>query len=78
MPRPLLAPAGHMVCRVRQQQFFWDEGERRWRETTTLPAAGDSVHTLSDPDAQKANKRETGRVGGRVHLSEIGVDTFPT
>ena len=70
-------PAVQTLRRVWVQQFFWEEGELRWRETTTLPAAGDCINSPYDPEAQYAKKREQGWVGYKVHLTETCDDDLP-
>jgi transposase len=72
-------PAVHTVCRASRPAVFWEEGELRWRETTTIPVAGDCIKAPCDPKAQKAKKRDIGRVGGRTSISlQAVMMIFPT
>jgi transposase len=70
-------PAVQTLRRVWVQQFFWEEGELRWRERTNLPAAGDCINSPYDPEARYAKKREQGWVGYKVHLSETCDQDLP-
>lgn len=49
-------PIVQMLRRVWVQQFFWQEGELRWRETTNLPAAGNCINSPYDPEARVMQK----------------------
>jgi transposase len=52
-------PAVQTLRRVWVQQFFWEEGELRWRETSHLPAAGDCINSPYDPEAKVMRKSAT-------------------
>jgi transposase len=49
-------PAVQTLRRVWVQQFFWQEGELRWREITNILAAGDCINSPYEPEAQYARK----------------------
>lgn len=70
-------PVVQTLRRVWVQQFFWQEGELRWREITTIPAAGDCINSPYDPEAQYAKKRDMGWVGYKVHFTETCDDDLP-
>lgn len=70
-------PAVQTLRRVWVQQFFWQEGELRWREMSNLPAAGDCINSPYDPEALYAKKRDTGWVGYKVHLTETCDEDLP-
>lgn len=70
-------PAVQTLRRVWVQQFFWDEGELRWRERTNMPAAGNCIESPYDPEAHYAKKRDIGWTGYKVHLTETCDDDSP-
>ncbi len=70
-------PAVQTLRRVWLQQFYWEEGELRWRELANMPAAGDCINSPYDPEAQYAKKRDTGWVGYKVHLTETCDNDLP-
>src|SRR5579871_3654552 len=70
-------PAVQTLRRVWIQQFFWEEGELRWRESDNRPAAGEGIDSPYDPEAHYAKKRETSWVGYKVHVSETCDEQTP-
>src|SRR5258708_1698043 len=70
-------PAVQTLRRVWIQQFFWEEGELRWRDTANLPAAGNCIDSPYDPEAHYAQKRDMSWVRYKVHLTETCDDEFP-
>lgn len=70
-------PAVQTLRRVWLRQFFWEEGELRWREADNRPAAGEEIDSPYDPQAHYAKKRETSWVGYKVHLSETCDEETP-
>lgn len=70
-------PAVQTLRRVWLQQFFWEEGELRWREADNRPAAGEEIDSPYDPQAHYAKKRETSWVGYKVHFSETCDEETP-
>jgi len=49
-------PAVQTLRRVWIEQFFWQEGELRWRETDNRPLAGQGIDSPYDPEAHYARK----------------------
>jgi len=49
--------------RVWVQNFYWEEGELRWRDSSNVPAAGECIDSPYDPEAHYAQKRTTSWVG---------------
>ena len=70
-------PMVQTLRRVWLQQFFWEEGELRWRETDNRPAAGEGIDSPYDMEAHYAKKRDTSWVGYKVHLSETCDEQTP-
>lgn len=70
-------PAVQTLRRVWVQNFFWEEGELRWRELSKAPAAGALINSPYDPEALFAQKRETLWTGYKVHLSETCEEDSP-
>ena len=52
-------PAVPTLRRVWVQNFYWEEGELRWRDANTVPAAGECIDSPYDPEAHSAQKRST-------------------
>lgn len=57
--------------------FYWEEGELRWRDLSNAPAAGALINSPYDPEALFAQKRETQWVGYKVHLTETCDEDSP-
>jgi transposase len=70
-------PAVQTLRRVWVQNFYWQEGELRWRDTDNIPAAGACIDSPYDPEAHYAQKRTTSWVGYKVHLTETCDDDLP-
>lgn len=70
-------PAVQTLRRVWVQNFYWEEGELRWRDLSNAPAAGALINSPYDPEALFAQKREMQWVGYKVHLTETCDDDFP-
>ena len=70
-------PAVQTLRRVWVQNFYWEEGELRWRELSNAPAAGALINSPYDPEALFAQKRETKWIGYKVHLTETCDDDSP-
>jgi len=70
-------PAVQTLRRVWVQNFYWEEGAPRWRDASSVPAAGDCLDSPYDPEAQYAQKRSTSWVGYKVHLTETCDDELP-
>src|SRR5712692_2343033 len=49
--------------RVWVQNFYWEQGELRWRDSSNVPAAGECIDSPYDPEAHYAQKRTTSWVG---------------
>lgn len=56
-------PAVQTLRRVWVQNFYWEEGELRWRDLSNAPAAGALINSPYDPEALFAQKREMQWVG---------------
>src|SRR6266480_1020938 len=70
-------PAVQTLRRVWVQNFYWEEGELRWRDASNVPAAGECIDSPYDPEAHYAQKRSTSWVGYKVHLTETCDDESP-
>ena len=70
-------PAVETLRRVWVQNFYWEEGELRWRDASNVPAAGQCIDSPYDPEAHYAQKRTTSWVGYKVHLTETCDDESP-
>lgn len=70
-------PAVQILRRVWVQNFYWEEGELRWRELSNMPSAGALINSPYDPQALYAQKRETSWIGYKVHVTETCDDDAP-
>ena len=70
-------PAVETLRRVWVQNFYWEQGELRWRDTSNIPAAGECIDSPYDPEAHDAQKRSTSWVGYKVHLTETCDEDSP-
>ncbi len=70
-------PAVQTLRRVWVQNFYWEEGELRWRDLCNAPAAGTLINSPYDPEALYAQKRETSWIGYKVHVTETCDDDAP-
>ncbi len=70
-------PAVETLRRVWVQNFYWEQGELRWRDANNVPAAGQCIDSPYDPEAHYAQKRATSWVGYKVHLTETCDDDSP-
>ncbi|HTI13570.1 MAG TPA: IS1182 family transposase [Dictyobacter sp.] len=70
-------PAVQTLRGVWVQNFYWEEGELRWRDLSNAPSAGALINSPYDPEAFFAQKREMQWVGYKVHLTETCDDNFP-
>ena len=70
-------PAVQTLRRVWVQNFYWEEGELRWRELSHAPAAGALINSPYDPEALFAQKRETKWIGYKVQMTETCDDEYP-
>jgi len=70
-------PAVETLRRVWVQNFYWEQGELRWRDTSNIPAAGECIDSPYDPEAHYAQKRTTSWVGYKVHLTETCDEDSP-
>ncbi len=70
-------PAVQTLRRVWVQNFYWEQGELRWRDASSVPAAGQCIDSPYDPEAHYAQKRTTSWVGYKVHLTETCEDDLP-
>jgi len=70
-------PAVQILRRVWVQNFYWEEGELRWRDLANPPPAGAVINSPYDPEALYAQKRETSWIGYKVHVTETCDDDVP-
>lgn len=70
-------PAVETVRQVWVQNFYWEQGELRWRDANNVPAAGHCIDSPYDPEAHYAQKRTTSWVGYKVHFTETCDDDSP-
>lgn len=59
------------------QNYFWDEGVLRWRESGDLPPQKQFINSPYDPEARFRKKRSTMWTGYTVHFTEICDDERP-
>jgi transposase len=71
-------PAVQTLRGVWVQNFYWEEGELRWRDLSNAPTAGALINSPDDPEALFAQKREMQWIGDKVHLPETCEDDFHT
>jgi transposase len=68
------------VVRLRRvwiQQFFFHEGEWRWRDSKEMPPAALSINSPHDDEARYSIKRETTWSGYKVHYTETCDEESP-
>jgi transposase len=70
-------PAVETLRRVWVQNFYWEQGDLRWRDASNVPPAGQRLDSPYDPEAHYAQKRTTSWVGYKVHLTETCDDDSP-
>ncbi|HEX3523728.1 MAG TPA: IS1182 family transposase [Stellaceae bacterium] len=70
-------PLVQTLRRIWVQNFYWEEGELRWRDLSNVPAAGELINSPYDPEALYAQKRESGWRGWKVHLTETCDEDSP-
>ena len=70
-------PAVQTLRRVWVQNFYWEVGELRWRESGNMPAAGQCIDSPYDPEAHYGQKRTTEWTGYKVHLTETCDEDLP-
>jgi transposase len=70
-------PAVQTLRQVWVQNFYWEEGELRWRDLSNAPSAGALINSPYDPEALYAQKRETRWIGYKVHVTETCDDDAP-
>jgi len=59
------------------QNYYWDEGVLRWRESGALPPQKQFINSPYDPEARFRKKRSTMWTGYTVHLTEVCDDGSP-
>jgi len=71
-------PAAEMLRRVWVQQFYFADGQVRWRtERDGIPPAAHFISSPYDADARLACKGNTSWIGYKVHLSETCDEGLP-
>jgi|SRR6266487_201209 len=70
-------PAIHILQQVWMQNYYWDEGVLRWRESGDLPPQKQFINSPYDPEARFRKKRSTMWTGYTVHLTEVCDDEQP-
>jgi transposase len=71
-------PAAEMLRRVWVQQFYFADGQVRWRtERDGIPPAAQFISSPYDADARYACKSSTSWIGYKVHLSETCDEGLP-
>jgi transposase len=70
-------PAVQTLRRMWVQNFYWQESDLRWRESTNRPPAGQCIDSPYDPEAHYAQKRTTEWTGYKVHLTETCDEDLP-
>jgi transposase len=63
-------PAVEILRRVWLGQYYFEEGQVRWRKAGDLPRAGQRIDSPYDPEATFGNKRSMTWTGYKVHLTE--------
>jgi transposase len=70
-------PAIQVLRRIWVQNYFWEDGQLRWREGKDLPPATLFLNSPYDPQARLGKKRSTLWTGYKVHLTETCEQTLP-
>ncbi len=76
---PLLrdVPAVELLRQIWIQNYFYEEGQVRWREPENIPAATQFINSPYDPEAHLGKKRSTMWTGYKIHLSETCDENLP-
>jgi transposase len=59
------------------QQFYFELGSIRWRESSNCPPPAILINSPYDPDARRGNKRTRQWTGYKIHLSETCDEDAP-
>jgi transposase len=70
-------PAVQILRQIWVQNYYWDEGVLRWRESTDIPPQKQFINSPYDPEARFRKKRSTMWTGYTVHLTEVCDDESP-
>jgi transposase len=70
-------PAIEVLRRIWVQNYFFEDGQLRWREAENLPPATLFISSPYDPEAHLGKKRTTLWTGYKVHLTETCEQTLP-
>jgi transposase len=70
-------PAVQILRQIWTQNYYWDEGVLRWRESGDLPPQKQCINSPYDPEARFRKKRSTMWTGYAVHLTEVCDDESP-
>ncbi len=62
-------PAIQVLRRIWVQNYFFEDGQLRWREAENLPPATLFINSPYDPEARLGKKRSTLWTGYKVHLT---------
>jgi len=69
---PLLReiPAIELLRQIWVQNYYYEDGQLRWRSNEDIPPPARSISSPYDHEARYSKKRSTTWVGFKVHLSE--------
>lgn len=69
--------AVQILRQIWMQNYYWDEGVLRWRESSDIPPQKQFINSPYDPQARFRKKRSTMWTGYVVHLTEVCDDEHP-
>jgi transposase len=70
-------PAVQILRQIWMQNYYWQEGVLRWRDSGDLPPQRQFINSPYDPEARFRKKRSTMWTGYTVHLTEVCDDKHP-
>jgi transposase len=63
-------PAIEVLRQIWIQNYYYEDGQVRWREQGNIPLATQFINSPYDPDARFGKKRSTMWTGYKIHLTE--------
>lgn len=70
-------PAVELLRRIWIQNYWYEDGQLRWRSVEDIPPSTRYIGSPYDPEARYSKKRSTTWVGYKVHLTEICAKDSP-
>jgi transposase len=79
MAPPLLReiPAVEMLRQIWVHNYYYEDGQVRWREQKDIPSATRFISSPYDPEARFGKKRSTMWTGYKIHLRETCEEKLP-